>query len=133
MLQLWASSPASAGADARTRDGAVYALALGSNFGAFTLTFSASLAGLLWRQILAQNWDWREAVGKNLAMVSIAQEGKPKIWMVVEASPLLLPSLGAPSPSPPSVPPCLRASTPDSSQGGCLASQSRQSPRPDSV
>ena len=38
----------------RTRDGALYALALGSNFGAFTLTFSASLAGLLWRQILRQ-------------------------------------------------------------------------------
>ena len=32
----------------------MYALALGSNFGAFTLTFSASLAGLLWRQILRQ-------------------------------------------------------------------------------
>ena len=39
---------------ARAHDGAVYALALGSNFGAFTLAFSASLAGLLWRQILQQ-------------------------------------------------------------------------------
>ena len=36
------------------------------------------------KQILAQNWDWREAVGKNLAMASIAREGKPKIWMVIE-------------------------------------------------
>ncbi|KAJ7640778.1 AAT-domain-containing protein [Mycena polygramma] len=36
------------------------------------------------KQILAQNWDWRESVGKNLAMVSIAGEGKPKIWMVIE-------------------------------------------------
>ncbi|KAI0753428.1 hypothetical protein C8Q80DRAFT_1097430, partial [Daedaleopsis nitida] len=56
VLQLWAF-PADAGppaADPRTRDGAVYALALGSNFGAFTLTFSASLAGLLWRAILGQ-------------------------------------------------------------------------------
>ncbi|RPD57388.1 hypothetical protein L226DRAFT_547068 [Lentinus tigrinus ALCF2SS1-7] len=53
VLQLWASS-SSSGLDARTRDGALYALALGSNFGAFTLTFSASLAGLLWRQILRQ-------------------------------------------------------------------------------
>lgn len=40
--------------DPRTHDGAIYALALGSNYGAFTLTFSASLAGLLWRQILRQ-------------------------------------------------------------------------------
>ncbi|RDX48623.1 AAT-domain-containing protein [Lentinus brumalis] len=36
------------------------------------------------KQILAQNWDWREAVGKNLAMVAIEQAGKPKIWMVTE-------------------------------------------------
>ena len=34
--------------------GSIYGLALGSNYGAFTLTFSASLAGLLWRQILRQ-------------------------------------------------------------------------------
>ncbi|RPD57395.1 hypothetical protein L226DRAFT_512254 [Lentinus tigrinus ALCF2SS1-7] len=55
VLQLWASSSSGAsGLDAHTRDGALYALALGSNFGAFTLTFSASLAGLLWRQILRQ-------------------------------------------------------------------------------
>lgn len=40
----------------RTRAGlgAIYALALGSNYGAFTATFSASLAGLLWRDILRQ-------------------------------------------------------------------------------
>ena len=38
------------------------------------------------RQILAQNWDWRESVGKNLAMASIEREGKPKIWMVIEVS-----------------------------------------------
>ncbi|KAI0752813.1 AAT-domain-containing protein [Daedaleopsis nitida] len=36
------------------------------------------------KQILGQNWDWREGVGKNLAMVSIAKEGKPTIWMVIE-------------------------------------------------
>ncbi|KAI0941507.1 hypothetical protein AcW1_003382 [Taiwanofungus camphoratus] len=36
------------------------------------------------KQILAQNWDWRTSVGKNLAMVSIQQSGKPAIWMVVE-------------------------------------------------
>ncbi|KAH9888414.1 hypothetical protein C8Q73DRAFT_710090 [Cubamyces lactineus] len=63
VLQLWLSSSSSSSSssstatstvDPRTRDGAIYALALGSNFGAFTLTFSASLAGLLWRQILRQ-------------------------------------------------------------------------------
>ena len=36
------------------------------------------------KQILAQNWDWRDTVGKNLAMVSIARAGKPKLWMVTE-------------------------------------------------
>ncbi|KAI0362901.1 hypothetical protein BV20DRAFT_1058530 [Pilatotrama ljubarskyi] len=59
VLQLWLSPPAASpsashAASARARDGAIYALALGSNFGAFTLTFGASLAGLLWRQILRQ-------------------------------------------------------------------------------
>ncbi|KAI1788320.1 hypothetical protein LXA43DRAFT_1159931 [Ganoderma leucocontextum] len=57
VLQLWSSpspSPSQPALDPRERDGALYALALGSNFGAFTLTFSASLAGLLWRQILRQ-------------------------------------------------------------------------------
>lgn len=39
------------------------------------------------KQILAQNWDWRTSVGKNLAMVSIQQSGKPAIWMVVEVRP----------------------------------------------
>jgi len=52
VLQSWfAQNPS---LDPRTHDGAIYALALGSNYGAFTLTFSASLAGLLWRQILRQ-------------------------------------------------------------------------------
>ncbi|KAI0657730.1 hypothetical protein C8Q70DRAFT_1073410 [Cubamyces menziesii] len=56
VLQLWLSSSfqSSAPIDPRARDGAIYALALASNFGAFTLTFGASLAGLLWREILRQ-------------------------------------------------------------------------------
>ncbi|TDL23360.1 AAT-domain-containing protein [Rickenella mellea] len=37
------------------------------------------------RQILAQNWDWRVPVQENLALVSITQPEKPKIWMVIEA------------------------------------------------
>ncbi|GJE94670.1 hypothetical protein PsYK624_108410 [Phanerochaete sordida] len=52
VLQDWLASGAAGAGDARTRDGAIFALAVGSNYGAFTLTFSASLAGLLWRQIL---------------------------------------------------------------------------------
>ncbi|KAG8739977.1 hypothetical protein FRC12_016149 [Ceratobasidium sp. 428] len=39
---------------ARSRHGAIYALAIGSNYGAFSTVFSASLAGLLWRDILRQ-------------------------------------------------------------------------------
>ena len=40
--------------DPKIRLGAIYALALGTNFGAYTFSFSASLAGLLWRDILKQ-------------------------------------------------------------------------------
>ncbi|KAI0076411.1 AAT-domain-containing protein [Panus rudis PR-1116 ss-1] len=36
------------------------------------------------KQILAQNWDWRSDVGKNLAIAHIQQTGKPDIWMVIE-------------------------------------------------
>jgi len=50
MLQEWESS--GQGVTTRVRYASVYALALGSNYGAFTLTFSASLAGLLWRDML---------------------------------------------------------------------------------
>ncbi|KAI0002290.1 hypothetical protein BJV74DRAFT_973951 [Russula compacta] len=50
MLQEWecAGQPDTT----RVRYASVYGLALGSNYGAFTLTFSASLAGLLWRDML---------------------------------------------------------------------------------
>ncbi|CAL1712066.1 unnamed protein product [Somion occarium] len=53
IIQLWESQSDNM-VDPRTRDGAIYALAIGSNFGAFTITISASLAGLLWRGILRQ-------------------------------------------------------------------------------
>lgn len=55
------------------------------------------------KQILAQNWDWREGVAKNLALVSIAKDGKPKIWMVIEVCigprpvPCLLDSIDGPT------------------------------------
>ncbi|PVG04256.1 hypothetical protein CPB86DRAFT_771660 [Serendipita vermifera] len=51
VLQTWieSSSPSP-----RIKDGAIFALALGSNYGAFTFSFPASLAGLLWRRLLLQ-------------------------------------------------------------------------------
>ena len=50
MLQEWEDSGRAI--TPRVRYASVYGLALGSNYGAFTLTFSASLAGLLWWGIL---------------------------------------------------------------------------------
>jgi Na+/H+ antiporter NhaD/arsenite permease-like protein len=38
----------------RTYWATVYSMALGVNYGAFSMAFSASLAGLLWRDILAR-------------------------------------------------------------------------------
>lgn len=51
VLQVWiqTSSPTPS---QRLQDGAIYTLALGSNYGAFTFSFPASLAGLLWRKLL---------------------------------------------------------------------------------
>ncbi|KAI1326535.1 hypothetical protein F5Y16DRAFT_400232 [Xylariaceae sp. FL0255] len=40
--------------DNKTRVGTIYAMALGVNYGAYSITFSASLAGLLWRDILSR-------------------------------------------------------------------------------
>ena len=50
MLQEWEYSGHAV--TARVRYASVFGLALGSNYGAFTFTFSASLAGLLWRDML---------------------------------------------------------------------------------
>ncbi|OCH89436.1 AAT-domain-containing protein [Obba rivulosa] len=36
------------------------------------------------KQVLAQNWDWRRPVAKNLAIATKYQAGKPTIWMVIE-------------------------------------------------
>jgi Na+/H+ antiporter NhaD/arsenite permease-like protein len=52
VVQEWRSSMEAASADVQYAS--VYGLAIGSNYGAFTLTFSASLAGMLWRDILLQ-------------------------------------------------------------------------------
>ncbi|KAK7427381.1 hypothetical protein QQZ08_006150 [Neonectria magnoliae] len=57
VLQIWADiHVASATPIAeRTYWGAVYALAIGVNYGAFSLAFSASMAGMMWRKDLAQH------------------------------------------------------------------------------
>ncbi|OCF44714.1 hypothetical protein I317_01403 [Kwoniella heveanensis CBS 569] len=53
ILQYWATSPTNVKpVSSRELYGAVFALATGSNFGAYSVVFSASLAGLLWRKIL---------------------------------------------------------------------------------
>lgn len=60
---------------ARDRHGAIYALAIGSNYGAFSTVFSASLAGLLWRDILRQKGivvRRSEFAKLNLALVFVA-------------------------------------------------------------
>ncbi|WVR04956.1 hypothetical protein IAU60_001968 [Kwoniella sp. DSM 27419] len=51
VLQYWATTRA---VSDRELYGAVFTLAVGSNFGAYSFVFSASLAGLLWRTILGQ-------------------------------------------------------------------------------
>ena len=59
----------------RAHAGAIYALALGSNFGACTLTLSASLAGLLWRAIFRQKGvrvRAREFLRLNLTISAVA-------------------------------------------------------------
>ncbi|KAH9067731.1 hypothetical protein EDB87DRAFT_1585005 [Lactarius vividus] len=56
----------------------VYGLAIGSNYGAFTLTFSASLAGMLWRDILRQKgihvrgWQFAELNVGTFLVASVA-------------------------------------------------------------
>ncbi|CAG8022578.1 unnamed protein product [Penicillium salamii] len=53
-------------------------------------SFSDGCTTLCWKKsggarVLSQNWDWRATVKKNLAMISIEQEGKPVLYMVTEA------------------------------------------------
>ncbi|WWC85208.1 uncharacterized protein L201_000067 [Kwoniella dendrophila CBS 6074] len=51
VLQYWGMTRT---VSERSLYGAVFTLAVGSNFGAYSFVFSASLAGLLWKSILAQ-------------------------------------------------------------------------------
>ncbi|GAP88377.1 putative arsenite efflux transporter - puative [Rosellinia necatrix] len=59
----------------RTKWATIYAMALGVNYGAFSIAFSASLAGLLWRDILARKHirvRGYEFARVNLPIISIA-------------------------------------------------------------
>ena len=59
----------------RTFWATVYSMALGVNYGAFSAAFSASLAGLLWRDILARKHIHarrREFARVNLPIIAIA-------------------------------------------------------------
>lgn len=59
----------------RTFWAAVYAMALGVNYGAFSLAFSAALAGMLWRDILARKHirvRQRDFARINLPIIAIA-------------------------------------------------------------
>jgi Na+/H+ antiporter NhaD/arsenite permease-like protein len=52
----------------------VYSMVIGVNYGAFSVAFSASLAGLLWRDILGQKYVHvrsRDFVRVNLPIISI--------------------------------------------------------------
>jgi isopenicillin-N N-acyltransferase-like protein len=51
--------------------------------------FSDGCTSLSWKKhnggrVLAQNWDWAPAAGKNITIMSIEQPGKPKVYMVTE-------------------------------------------------
>ncbi|KAI3324333.1 hypothetical protein HD806DRAFT_65709 [Xylariaceae sp. AK1471] len=59
----------------RTKWATIYAMALGVNYGAFSIAFSASLAGLLWRDILSRKHirvRGFEFARVNLPIISIA-------------------------------------------------------------
>ncbi|KAL5534598.1 hypothetical protein ACEPAG_1061 [Sanghuangporus baumii] len=77
VLQAWLDSSASSDTtvDSKVKLGSIFALALGTNFGAFTFSFSASLAGLLWRDILRQKGivvRQRQFAMFNLPIISVA-------------------------------------------------------------
>jgi Na+/H+ antiporter NhaD/arsenite permease-like protein len=66
VVQTWLAIHENSGVpiSQRTFWATIYSMTLGLNYGAFSLAFSASLAGLLWRDILARkhvfvrSWDF---------------------------------------------------------------------------
>lgn len=58
----------------RTFWATVYSMVIGVNYGAFSVAFSASLAGLLWRDILQRKFIYvrsRDFVRYNLPIIAI--------------------------------------------------------------
>ncbi|KAK8026379.1 Arsenical pump membrane protein- ArsB [Apiospora marii] len=77
ILQTWQQIHADAGTaiSDRTFWGAVYSMAVGVNYGAFSSAFSASLAGLLWRDILAKKGIFQRRTAflrVNVPIISVA-------------------------------------------------------------
>lgn len=77
MVQAWQDIHEQNGIPISDRDfwATVYSMALGVNYGAFSTAFSASLAGLLWRDILSRkhiNVRRLEFARVNLPIIAIA-------------------------------------------------------------
>ncbi|KLO09876.1 hypothetical protein SCHPADRAFT_916557 [Schizopora paradoxa] len=72
--------------DERLRIGSIYALALGTNFGAYSFVFSASLAGLLWKGILKNNSINKIVVRKR----DFAIQNLPSILVAITVSAIAL-------------------------------------------
>ncbi|KAK8048154.1 hypothetical protein PG994_009884 [Apiospora phragmitis] len=77
IIQTWQQihADASSNISDRTFWGTVYSMALGVNYGAFSSAFSASLAGLLWRDILAKKGILLRRTGflrANVPLISVA-------------------------------------------------------------
>lgn len=77
MLQAWQKIHLKNGIPIsdRTFWGTVYSMAIGVNYGAFSAAFSASLAGLLWRDILGRKHihvQSSEFARINLPIIAIA-------------------------------------------------------------
>ncbi|KIW00746.1 hypothetical protein, variant [Verruconis gallopava] len=77
IVQTWQAIHAQAGTTIsdRTFWGTIYSMALGVNYGAFSAAFSGSLAGLLWRDILARKHIHVSGVQfarQNLPIIAIA-------------------------------------------------------------
>lgn len=78
------SESAAARADPRILLGAIYAVAMGSNVGAFSYTFAGSLAGLLWRGLLADK-------GIHVSQLKFAMvNAAPLLMQITTASAIVL-------------------------------------------
>lgn len=75
MMQQWEATHGNV--SQRVLYASVYTLAIGSNYGAFSYTFSASLAGLLWKDILLQKgikvgrWEFMKNNGATVVICMV--------------------------------------------------------------